>query len=171
MLAGGRNMDEQKPTIKRIGGYLHKVIPIKDAAGNVLNFALKPFMVEFRPRDLLQIIVGATILAIPLAFTEETWVLGVQMPMTNVLLLALVSILFLSFFVYFNYYRFNFTGHKIEYLKRVSATYLCSLIVVGLILTIIQKCPWGTNNIVALKRIVIVAFPASMSATISDIIK
>jgi hypothetical protein len=98
-------------------------------------------------------------------------VLGVQMPMTNVLLLALVSILFLSFFVYFNYYRFNFTGHKIEYLKRVSATYLCSLIVVGLILTIIQKCPWGTNNIVALKRIVIVAFPASMSATISDIIK
>ena len=164
-------MNEQKPTIKRIGGYLHKVIPIKDAAGNVLNYALKPFMVEFRPRDLLQIIVGATILAIPLAFTEETWVLGEKLPISNVLLLALISILFISFFVYFNYYRFNFTGHKIEYIKRVTSTYLCSLIVVGLILTIIQKCPWSTDIAVAMKRIIIVAFPASMSATISDIIK
>ena len=164
-------MEDQKPTIKRIGGYLHKVIPIKDAAGNVLNYALKPFMVEFRPRDLLQIIIGATILAIPLAYTEETWVLGETMPGINVSLLALISIVFISFFVYFNYYRFNFTGHGFEYFKRVSATYLCSLIVVGLILTIIQKCPWGTDNIVAIKRIIIVAFPASMSATISDIIK
>jgi hypothetical protein len=45
------------------------------------------------------------------------------------------------------------------------------VLVVALILTIIQKCPWGVDNILALKRIAIVAFPASMSATISDTIK
>ena len=164
-------MDEQKPKIERIGGYLHKVVPIKDGTGKILNFALKPLMIEFHPRDLLQIIVGATILAIPLAFTEETWRLGELLPVKNVTVLALISILFISLFVYFNFYRFNFKGHAFEYLKRVVATYVCALIVVGVVLTVIQKCPWGTDSILALKRIVIVAFPASMSATVSDALK
>jgi len=58
-----------------------------------------------------------------------------------------------------------------EYYKRVAAIYLFSLLVVSLILTIIQKCPWGTDNLLALKRIFIVAFPASMSAAVSDALK
>ncbi len=164
-------MDEQKPAVKRIGGYLHKVIPVKDSTGKVLNYVLKPFMIEFRPRDLLQVIIGATILAIPLAFTEETWRLGEELAVRNVALLGIISILFISSFVYFNFYRFNFKGHAFEYLKRVAATYIFSLIVVGVILTVIQKCPWGIDNVLALKRIVIVAFPASMSATLSDALK
>ena len=45
------------------------------------------------------------------------------------------------------------------------------LAVVALLLTIIQKCPWGVDNILAIKRVIIVAFPASMSATVSDTIK
>jgi hypothetical protein len=45
------------------------------------------------------------------------------------------------------------------------------LLVVGLLLTIIQKCPWGTDNLLAVKRILIVAFPASMSAAVSDTLK
>ena len=56
---------EQKGTIKRISGYLHRVIPVTDATGKVLSFAVKPVMVEFRPRDLMQVIVGAFILAGP----------------------------------------------------------------------------------------------------------
>jgi uncharacterized membrane protein len=161
----------QKPMIKRIGGYLHRVVPIKDATGKILDYALKPLAVEFRPRDLLQVVVGSTILAIPIAFTEETWNLGVELPVLNVLALALLSILFISLFVYFNFYRFNFKGHGFEYLKRVVATYATALIVVGAILTIIQRCPWGQDAVLSLKRIMIVAFPASMSATISDVIK
>ena len=164
-------MDEQKPKIERIGGYLHKIVPIKDGTGKILNYALKPLMIEFHPRDLLQIIIGATILAIPLAFTEETWRLGEVLPSKNVALLGMISILFISLFVHFNFYRFNMKGHAFEYLKRVVATYVSSLIVVGVILTVIQKCPWGADSVLALKRIVIVAFPASMSATISDSLK
>ena len=41
--------------IKRIGGYLHRVVPIVDEAGNVISHALKPFMVEFRLRDIVHI--------------------------------------------------------------------------------------------------------------------
>lgn len=80
-------MEEQdkKHTIKRIGGYLHKVIPVMDSTGKILSYTLKPLMVELKPRDILQIIVGASILAVPIAFTEETWNLGEKLPLVNVL--------------------------------------------------------------------------------------
>lgn len=166
-------MEEQKSetTVKRIGGYLHRVIPVFDSAGKIVNYSLTPLMVEFRPRDLMQVIVGASILAVPVAFTEETWTLGESLPTGNVLLLSGLSLLFIAGFVYFNFYRFNFKEHVFEYFKRVIAVYAFSLLVVGLILTIIQKCPWGQDNLLALKRIMIVAFPASMSAAVSDTLK
>ena len=56
-------------------------------------------------------------------------------------------------------------------MKRVIATYGISLLAVGLFLTVITKCPWGVDNILAIKRIILVAFPASMAATLSDTIK
>ena len=55
--------------------------------------------------------------------------------------------------------------------KRVFFTYLISLGIVSIIMTLIQQAPWGTNWILALKRIVIVAFPASMSGTLVDTIR
>ncbi|MCI5207301.1 MAG: DUF2391 family protein [Candidatus Electrothrix sp. ATG2] len=163
---------EAKPsTIKRIGGYLHRVVPIADKSGKILSYAIKPFMVEFKLRDAFQVIVGASILAIPVALTEEAWTLGEILPIENVIALAFLSLLFISTFVYFNFYRFHFSGHAQNYFIRVGSTYVLSIFVVGLILTIIQKCPFGVDNILAIKRIVIVAFPASMSATVSDTIK
>ena len=162
---------KSEPTIKRIGGYLHRVVPMADSTGKIINYALKPLMVEFRPRDLMQVIVGASILAVPVAMTEETWVLGAQLPTANVLMLSGLSLLFIAGFVYYNFYRFNFKGHLLEYLKRVAAIYLFSMVVVGVLLTIIQKCPWGVDNLMAIKRIMIVSFPASMAAAVSDTLK
>lgn len=158
-------------TVKRIGGYLHKVVPVMDEAGKVLSYAVSPLMWEFRPRDVMQIIVGASILAVPVAFTEETWALGERLPSGNVVALAGVSIVFIALFVYYNFYRNALRGHTFEYAKRVAAIYVLSLVVVGGLLTIIQKCPWGVDNALAIKRMVIVAFPASMSAAVSDMMK
>jgi len=163
--------ERQDSTIERIGGYLHRVIPIVDGAGEVLSYALKPVMVELRPRDLMQIIVGAAILAVPVAFTEETWNLGAELPLRNVLALSALSLLFIALFVYFNFYRYAFKGHVLKYCLRVVAIYLFSLLVVGLLLTIIQRCPWRTDGWLAVKRMLIVAFPASMSAAVSDNMK
>lgn len=162
---------ERHPGIQRVGGYLHRVVPIADGTGNVINHALKPLMVEFRPRDLMQVIVGASILAVPVAFTEETWRLGQTLPLRNVLILSAVSLLFISLFVYFNFYRFAFKGHVLEYVKRVLSIYLFSLMVVGALLTVIQQAPWASNSLLAIKRVLIVAFPASMSAAVSDALK
>jgi len=157
--------------VERVGGYLHRVVPILDGAGKVLDYALKPLMVGFRPRDLMQVVVGAAILAVPVAFTEETWKLGETLPFRNVLILSAISVLFIALFVYFNFYRFAFKGHTLEYAKRVLAIYGFSLIVVGALLTVIQKAPWSADTILAVKRTLIVAFPASMSAAVSDALK
>jgi uncharacterized membrane protein len=157
--------------IKRIGGYLHRVVPIVDEAGNVISHALKPFMVEFRLRDIMQVIVGASLLAVPVAFTEEVWKLSAELPLRNVLCLSGLSLLFIGLFVYFNFYRSYLRKHWFQYCKRVFLTYAISLIVVALLLWFIQRCPWETEPIVALKCILIVAFPASMSAAVSDVLK
>ena len=167
------NEHEAKVTIKRLGRgkHLHRIIPILDSSGKVIDRVVKPLMVEVRARDLMQILVGSAILAIPAAYTEETWNLGEQLPMPNILILGIVSILFIALFVYYNFYRHFFKNYVFDYFKRVISIYLISMIVVGLLLTLIQKCPWDTDIMLAIKRIIVVSFPASMSAAVSDILK
>jgi len=158
-------------TIDRIGGHLHRIIPISDKSGKVLSYVLKPHMVEFRSRDILQVMVGASLMAVPVALTEEAWTLGERLPLMNIGILALLSLFLISTFVYFNFYRNWLDGRVFNYIQRVVGTYFFSMLVVAIILTIIQKCPWGVDNLLALKRIIIVTFPASMTATVSDTIK
>lgn len=165
--------EENKVSIKRIGRsmYLHSIIPILDNSGKVIERIAKPLMVEIHARDIMQIIVGATILAIPIGFTEETWNLGERLPVINVAGLAVLSLLFIAFFVYLNFYKDYFKEFWIDYLKRVIAIYVLSLVVVASLMTLIQQCPWDTDIVLALKRIVIVSFPASLSATLTDSFK
>lgn len=162
---------QQKTETKRINGYLHKVVPILDGAGKVINYALQPLMVELKPRDIMQIVVGASILAVPVGFTEEVWKLSQELPMKNIYMLAGVSIFFIASFVYFNFYRFQLKNHVFEYIKRVCAIYFISLTVVGILLLLINKLPILTDIKAVIRTLVIVAFPASMSAAISDTIK
>lgn len=89
-----QNLNDSR--VERIGGYLHKVVPIVDNTGNVISHAVAPFMVELRPRDMLQIIVGASLLAIPVSFTEEVWRLGEELPNLNVIGLGIYSFLIIS---------------------------------------------------------------------------
>ncbi len=125
----------------------------------------------FYPRDVLQVIVGASILAIPVGYTEETWHLGETLPLPNVLGFLIISILFIAAFTYYNYYRHSFRKHQNEFYKRVVVTYIFSFIIVAIILTLIQKAPWQMDYLLAFKRVIIVSFPASMSAAIADIVK
>jgi len=161
----------KKTTIERIGGYLHRVVPIADKSGEIISYALKPLMVEFKPRDLIQVAVGSAILAVPMALTEEGWNLGRDLSLNRILVLSFLSVLFISVFVFYNFYRHNFKGHVLSFFKRVIGTYLISLAVSGIILTIIDKCPWGIDNILAIKRIILVTFPATLGGTLSDTIK
>ena len=134
-------------------------------------FSLLKHPVEFKPRDAMQIMIGSAILAVPVGFTEETWKLGETLPTLNVFVLLVTSLLFISLFVYHNYYKGNFAEHWDEFVKRVLGTYVVSAVVVGLLLTIIHRAPWSADLLLAVKRVIIVAFPASMSAAVADMIK
>lgn len=166
-----QKVEIKETTIKRIGGYLHRVVPIADKSGEIISYALKPLMLEFKPRDIMQVIIGSALLAIPVSLTEEAWNLGETLPILNVFMISILSLTLISVFVYFNFYKVTLKGFVTHFLKRVIGTYIISLIVVTLILTLIDKCPWGVDNVLAIKRIIIVAFPAAMSGTLSDTIK
>ena len=169
----GRDTPQPDVRIQRLGrnGYLHRVIPILDQSGKTIQRVVKPLMVEFRLRDAVQTVVGASILAIPAAYTEEAWNLGQDLPGFNIAAIALVSILFIATFVYFNFYKSYISEFRTQFVVRVISTYVVSIAVVAMLLTLIQQCPWGIDNALAMKRIIVVAFPASMSATVTDALK
>lgn len=70
---------ETTATIKRIvrGQHLHRVTPILDASGRVIDLGVKPLMVELRVRDVIQVVVGASILAM-----ERITIVGLSPPMS-----------------------------------------------------------------------------------------
>lgn len=125
----------------------------------------------FQGKDILQILIGASILAVPVGFTEETWHLAEIMPITNIIILMLISMSFIAIFTHFHYYKKGVKGHRKEFFKRVISTYILSFIIVATLLTLILKAPWSTNFMLALKRTIIVTFPATMSAAIADVLK
>jgi uncharacterized membrane protein len=155
-------------SIRRVGNLLHRIVPVKDSAGKVIQHLAKPLMVELRPRDLAQILAGAALLSVPVGFTEEAWRLGEQLSTSRVVLFGLISMLLIALYVYFTFYRVLFPQFKFEYVKRVVAIYAISLLVVAGLLTLIGVAPWASDSLLAVKRVIIVALPASMSAALSD---
>lgn len=167
----GPQTTDTKGTVHRVDGHLHRRIPIIDASGQVIQHVLRPLMVEIQLRDVVQILVGSALLAIPVAFTEEAWRLGRTLPIVNVAALAIISLALIAVFAHLHAYRGYLGEYLFDYLKRVIATYVISLVVAAVILTVIQKCPWTIDWVLAVKRVIIVAFPASLSATLADTLK
>ena len=137
----------------------------------ILGKATNPLKTEFLAKDLLQVIIGASILAVPVGFSEKSWRLGGELPTSHIIALAVISVVFIGTFVYYNYYRGTLSEHWGEYIKRVLSTYIFSLLEVAGLLTIIEVAPWSTDLALTIKRMIIVAFPASMSAVVADTIK
>jgi len=143
----------------------------KEEHANLLRILSGHIKVEFTAKDMMQVLLGASILAIPVALTEETWRLGQILPIMNIFALLLLSLIFISIFTYYHYYQDKLHHYVGFYIARVISTYLLSFLIVALLLTIIDKTPWTTNFIVAFKRTVIVSFPASLSGVIADTLK
>ncbi len=157
-----------KKSTHRIDGQLYETFTISDDKGKELQHINVPLKVELKIRDILEVIVGASILAIPVAFTEEVWNMGEDLHWLNIIALSAISLLFLGGFIYYSSYRKRLELFRKEYYKRIFLTYFLSILVVGLLLLIVDKAPWFTDFDLALKRTIIGAFPASMSATVTD---
>jgi len=160
-----------KKEVVKVGENIREITTISDEKGNIVHRIVSPLMIEFNPKDVLQVIIGAAILSIPVGYTEETWNLGQTLPIMNVIGFLVLSLVFISTFVYYNYYVGRIKGNFDEFAKRVLSTYILSFFVVGILLTLIQRAPWTSDFMIAFKRTVIVTFPASMSAAVADTIK
>ena len=150
---------------------------MKRAKGEHSNFFIRTyrgFMNRNSPRfgykNLIQVVVGATILAIPVAFTEETWRLGESLPLLNIIGLFLLSIVFISLFTYRNYRKRKIPFFIDDFFIRIIGTYVFAFLTVAIVMLLIQRAPFSTDFILAINRIVVVTFPASMSAAIADTI-
>ena len=163
-------MTDSEQQVQRINGELHKVTPVRDQDGKVVTHHVQRLHLELSSKDRVQILVGASILAIPTAFTEEVWDLGNDLSWISVISLAIVSLVFIGLFIYLNSYQQHMKLHRNQFLNRLITTYLFSLVVVGILLMVVEKAPWLTDFSLALKRTIIGTLPASMSATVTDAI-
>jgi uncharacterized membrane protein len=107
-------------------------------------------------------------MAFPVATTSDIWALSKTLSMTRVGLLALLSLVFLAIFIYAVEFRINVKEKLGIFTLRVIATYFLTIIVCTAILAIVDKFPVSTHPVIALKRCILVAFPASFLGTIID---
>lgn len=142
---------------------------VKD--NNLLKNFMQPVIPKFKLKDILQIIIGATVLAIPVGFTQETWDLGATLPMANILGIVAITLTFISLFTYYHYHRQSGKDYIGEFAKRVVFTYILSFGVVAILLTLIQQAPWEISPETAFGRVAIVTLPSAMSAVITDTLK
>ena len=166
-------MESTKTTreLVRVGGHLKEVVKEFDRKGTLLHQSEHPAMVEFYLHDFVQVIVGSMLLAIPVGFTQEVWILGETIPWWKVIFVMVFSILFIGSFHYYNFYQHHFFSQKDEFVKRLLITYLVAFLVVGCLLFIIEQADWILEPAIALKRTVLVALPASLSAAVADMLK
>lgn len=125
---------------------------------------------NFFMHDLVQVIVGSTLLAVPVGFTVEVWNFSEQLSFINIFGIFIISVIFISIFTYYHYHGASIKKHWLIFTKRVILTYIFSFIAVFIILVLVNKVSFS-DFIISLKRIIIVTLPASMSAAVADTIK
>jgi uncharacterized membrane protein len=123
---------------------------------------------SFNLEDASQVTIGAFALAVPVSFSEEAWKLGETLPLTNLLLVFVLSVVFLSFFAYESVFQANIKYRISVFLIRIVIAYLIAALVVSLVLIALDKFPLLTEPAIALKRLIVITMPASMGAIIAD---
>lgn len=118
--------------------------------------------------DISQIIIGAFALAVPISFSEEAWKLGETLPLSNLLLIMLLSVCFLALFAYQSVFQGNILHRHFVFIFRIVIAYLITLCVVSLVLLSLDKFPLMTDTAIAIKRLIVIAMPASMGAIVVD---
>lgn len=123
---------------------------------------------SFNGEDASQIFVGAFALAVPISFSEEAWRLGETLPLFNLLMLFLLSVIFLGLYTYQSVFQSNIGSRKIVFISRIVIAYLMTALVVALVLFCLDKLPFLEDPLISLKRVIVITMPASMGAIVVD---
>jgi uncharacterized membrane protein len=102
------------------------------------------------------------------ALTEEVWDLSSEISLARALAISISSLVFISFFVRTTYFHeTTFTRSK-QVAARALTVYFLTLFVAAATLYAFGKLPLTSEFLVAIKRTIIVGFPASFAATAVD---
>ncbi len=112
--------------------------------------------------------IGAFTLAVPISFSEEAWRLGETLALPNLIALICVSVVFLSLYTYQSVFQGNIENRVFSYVIRIIIAYGLASLVVAITLMCLNKFPLFTDPTVAIKRLIVVAMPASMGAIVVD---
>ena len=123
---------------------------------------------NFNREDASQIAIGAFALAVPISFSEEAWRLGESLPTLNLLLVFFLSVIFLAFFAYESVFQGNIRFRILVFILRIITAYIIASLVVALVLLALNKFPILSEPALAIKRLIVIAMPASMGAIIVD---
>lgn len=118
--------------------------------------------------DLIQVVVGSSALSVPVAFSEESWNLSETLPIFNVVGLIILSLLFISLYSVQGIFQGNIKYRLTSFITRTLIDYSITLIVVFLVLLALNRMPLIETPLIAVKRIIILSFPASMGGVIVD---
>ena len=164
------SVKQEEKITRTINGRLHSIHEIRDRAGELISQIATPLRVELKLEDIAQLIAGAIMLGVPVALTEEVWVLGETLPASRIWMIAVGSILVNAFFVKMLFYRDNLAKYPIQFISRVLASYTAALLVALVLLAMFDMGPLQ-DPMLALRRAVIIAFPASFAAISVDYIR
>jgi len=123
---------------------------------------------SFNLEDLIQIAIGAFALSIPISFSEEAWIISESLPAINLLFVIGISLIFITLYAFQSVFGGNVNKRVNIFLLRICIAYITTLAVVALVLFSLDKLPLLTDPIVAIKRVLVIAMPASMGAIIVD---
>ncbi|MDD3591957.1 MAG: DUF2391 domain-containing protein, partial [Sulfurovum sp.] len=90
------------------------------------------------------------------------------LPLFNLLLVVILSVCFLALFAYQSVFQGDILHRNFVFIFRVVIAYAITLGVVSLVLLSLDKFPLLTEPILAIKRLIIIAMPASMGAIVVD---
>ena len=118
--------------------------------------------------DLGQIIIGSTMLSVPIAFTEEAWRISEDIRLPNLCLIIFLTLCFIGLYSYQGIYEGSVPRRRHIFIIRILINYFVTCAVVSVVLLSLDKLPLMENLLVSLNRVIIVAFPASMGAVVID---
>jgi uncharacterized membrane protein len=129
---------------------------------------MAPRSTQIKMHDVAQLVVGALVLGFPVAVTEEVWDLSESLPWTSIIPVIAWSIFVLGGFIYYLHHQGGRIGTKTEFASRLLLSYGLTLVCCAIALALVDKFPIFGEPETAIKRVILVAFPASFAATVVD---
>ena len=91
---------------------------------------MEPVKTKFGIKNIMQAIVGAVILAIPIGFTQEVWELGETLPFWNIIIILILSLGFIGIFAYRNFSKNIPNFYWSNLIKRIFWSYFIAFFIV-----------------------------------------